>query len=361
MEPDPNPVPSRDALHNLADALGEDVMAAPPERLLAEVAEDHGDDHAFAAAFDRVSARAARQSFARRMVDRVRALAASIAGAASWKPVMAATAALAVLVVAGDLYWHVRPSGISDTVVPAARDASLARDAPAARGPTTLSEKKSAAGGTPASPPTGLSYAPSPAATEAPQARTGDIGAATAPAPAAPAAGGAQPFAANRARAAKLATESQKTMPSRAVVTAAAPPAAEPPAGQRAAKDPSFGWPLRGRVVAGFGSPSRGAPNKGIDLAAPPGTDVLAADDGIVVHVGRSRRDGHLVLVRHRHGFVTAYGRADRPMVKPGDHVRRGQVIARSARTRDGGESQLHFEIRKGATPVDPAQFLPPG
>ena len=360
MEPDLNPVSSRDALHNLADALGEDVVAAPPERLLAEAAEDDGDAHAFAAAFDRVSARAARQSVARRMAGHVRAFASSF-GLASWKPAMAATAALAVLVVAGDLYWHVRPSGISDTVVPATREASLARDAPAARGPTTLSEKKSAAGGTPASPPTGLSYAPSPAATEAPQARTGDIGAATAPAPGAPAAGGAQPFAANRARAAKPATESQKTMPSRAVVTAAAPPAAEPPAGQRAAKDPSFGWPLRGRVVAGFGSPSRGAPNKGIDLAAPPGTDVLAADDGIVVHVGRTRRGGNLVLVRHRHDFVTAYGRADKPTVKLGDHVRRGQVIAKSGRGGEGGEPQLHFEIRKGATPVDPAQFLPPG
>ena len=150
-------------------------------------------------------------------------------------------------------------------------------------------------------------------------------------------------------------------MPSRAVVTAAAPPAAEPPMTQRAATDPSFGWPLRGRVVAGFGSLSRGAPNKGIDLAVPPGTDILAADDGIVVHVGRTRRGGHLVLVRHRQGFVTAYGRADKPAVKLGDHVRRGQVIAKSGRGGEGGEPQLHFEIRRGATPVDPAQFLPPG
>jgi murein DD-endopeptidase MepM/ murein hydrolase activator NlpD len=356
MEPDPNPVPSRDALHNLADALGEDVMAAPPERLLAEVAEDHGDDHAFAAAFDRVSARAARQSFARRMVDRVRALAASIAGAASWKPVMAATAALAVLVVAGDLYWHGRPSGVVDKTAPAPaiRDARSVADAPAAGVPTTPAEKQGASGSL-ASRPAGLADAPG--APEARQARTGGNGdgaPAAAPAP-------VGPSAANRG--VSRTSDNQKTagMQPRAAVTAAAPPAAEPPAGQKAVTNPSFGWPLRGRVVAGFGSPARGAPNKGIDLAAPPGTDVLAADDGIVVHVGRSRRDGHLVLVRHRHGFVTAYGRADRPMVKPGDHVRRGQVIARSARTRDGGESQLHFEIRKGATPVDPAQFLPPG
>jgi len=356
MDREPDPVASRDALHNLADALGEDVVAMPPERLLAEAAEDHGDTHAFAAAFDRASARAARQSVARRVAGQVRALASSF-GSASWKPAMAATATLAVLVAAGNLYWHVRPGGVSDTIAPASREASLARDALPATGPATLGEQKSAASGTPASPPTGLSYAPSPAA--APQARTADMGAAAAPVPAAPAAGGAQPLAANRARAAKSATESQRSA-SRAVATAAAP-AAEPPARQPAAQGPSFGWPLRGRVVAGFGSLTHGAPNKGIDLAAPPGTDVLAADDGIVVHVGRTRRGGNLVLVRHRHGFVTAYGRADKPTVKLGDHVRRGQAIARSGRGGEGGEPQLHFEIRKGATPVDPAQFLPPG
>jgi murein DD-endopeptidase MepM/ murein hydrolase activator NlpD len=355
MEPDPKPVSSRDALHNLADALGEDVVAAPPKRLLAEAAEDHGDAHALAAAFDRVSARAARQSVARRIGGQIRALASSI-GPPSWKPVVAATATLAVLVVAGDLYWHMRPSGVSDKIASASaiQDARSAADAPAAGRPTTRTEKKSAAGGTP-SPPTGLSYAQSQVATQAPQARTADIGA-----PAAPAASGAQRFAADGARTAKPATDSQKTVQSRAVVTAA-PPAAEPPAGQRAAKDPSFGWPLHGRVVAGFGSLSRGAPNKGIDLAVPPGTDVLAADDGIVVHVGRTRRGGNLVLVRHRHGFVTAYGRADKPTVKLGDHVRRGQVLAKSGRGGEGGEPQLHFEIRKGVTPVDPAQFLPPG
>jgi murein DD-endopeptidase MepM/ murein hydrolase activator NlpD len=363
MEPDPNPVPSRDALHNLADALGEDVMAAPPERLLAEVAEDHGDDHAFAAAFDRVSARAARQSFARRVAGRFHAFASSIPGPLSWKPVMAATAALAVLVVAGDLYWHVRPSGVLDDLALATRDTRVATNAPAAGSPATPSEQQSAGSGNPPSPPAGLAYAPSSPATAAKQAPVGDIGdGARAPAAAAaPAPIGVQPFAASRA--AKPTPGSQKTagMQPRAAVTAAAPPAAEPPTTQRAATDPSFGWPLRGRVVAGFGSLSRGAPNKGIDLAVPPGTDILAADDGIVVHVGRTRRGGNLVLVRHRQGFVTAYGRADKPAVKLGDHVRRGQVIAKSGRGGEGGEPQLHFEIRRGATPVDPAQFLPPG
>src|SRR5258705_4970273 len=93
MEPDLNPVSSRDALHNLADALGEDVVAAPPERLLAEAAEDDGDADAFAAAFDRVSARAARQSVARRMAGHGRAVASAVR-VASLEAGMAAAAAI---------------------------------------------------------------------------------------------------------------------------------------------------------------------------------------------------------------------------------------------------------------------------
>ena len=179
MKPDPNPVPSRDALHNLADALGEDVVAAPPERLLAEAAEDHGDAHALAAAFDRVSARAARQSVARRMRGphprASRRRSGWRPGSRSWRRRRRSPS----------WWWRAISIGmcgraaLSDKIASASaiQDARSAADAPAARGPMTLSEKKSAAGGTPSSPPTGLSYAPSPAATEAPQARTADIGA----------------------------------------------------------------------------------------------------------------------------------------------------------------------------------------
>ena len=101
--------PDANKLHNLADALSEDLLAVPAEQLLAEAADDHGDEQALAAAFDRVSARATAQSRRRRFAARIRALAASISPPASWKPAMAAVAALAVVVVAGDLYIHVRP------------------------------------------------------------------------------------------------------------------------------------------------------------------------------------------------------------------------------------------------------------
>jgi len=64
------------------------------------------------------------------------------------------------------------------------------------------------------------------------------------------------------------------------------------------------------------------------------------------------------VLVRHSNGFVTAYAHASEILVKRGDAVKRGQVIVKSGQTGSVTSPQLHFEIRKGATPVDPAQYL---
>ena len=70
------------------------------------------------------------------------------------------------------------------------------------------------------------------------------------------------------------------------------------------------------------------------------------------------RDSGNLVLVRHGNGFVTAYANTSEILVKRGDAVKRGQVIAKSGQTGSVTSPQLHFEIRKGATPVDPAQYL---
>jgi murein DD-endopeptidase MepM/ murein hydrolase activator NlpD len=116
----------------------------------------------------------------------------------------------------------------------------------------------------------------------------------------------------------------------------------------------SFKWPLRGRVISGFPK------NDGIDLAVPEGTAVHAADDGVVAYAGSELKGyGNLILVRHANGFVTAYAHASELMVKRNDTVRRGQVIAKSGQTGSVSSPQLHFEIRKGSTPVDPMQYLP--
>jgi murein DD-endopeptidase MepM/ murein hydrolase activator NlpD len=122
---------------------------------------------------------------------------------------------------------------------------------------------------------------------------------------------------------------------------------------------PSFRWPVRGRVIAAFGPKPNGLQNDGINLAVPEGTPVKAAEDGVVAYAGNELKGyGNLVLLRHANGFVTAYANASDILVKRGEAVKRGQVIAHSGQTGNVTSPQLHFEIRKGATPVDPAQYL---
>jgi murein DD-endopeptidase MepM/ murein hydrolase activator NlpD len=120
-----------------------------------------------------------------------------------------------------------------------------------------------------------------------------------------------------------------------------------------------FRWPVRGRVIAGFGPKPTGQQNDGINIAVPEGTPIKASEDGVVAYSGNELKGyGNLVLVRHASGHVTAYAHASELLVKRGDSVKRGQTIAKSGQTGNVSSPQLHFEIRKGATPVDPMQFL---
>jgi murein DD-endopeptidase MepM/ murein hydrolase activator NlpD len=122
---------------------------------------------------------------------------------------------------------------------------------------------------------------------------------------------------------------------------------------------PSFRWPVRGRVIAGFGNKPNGTQNDGINLAVPEGTPIKAADDGVVAYAGNELKGyGNLVLIRHSNGFVSAYAHASELLVKRGDTIKRGQVIAHAGQTGNVTSPQLHFEIRKGSTPIDPTQFL---
>jgi murein DD-endopeptidase MepM/ murein hydrolase activator NlpD len=122
----------------------------------------------------------------------------------------------------------------------------------------------------------------------------------------------------------------------------------------------AFRWPVRGRIITGFGAKPNGQQNDGINLAVPEGTAVRAADDGVVAYAGNELKGyGNLILIRHANGFVTAYAHASEIMVKRNDQVRRGQVIAKSGQSGSVTTPQLHFEIRKGSSPVDPMQFLP--
>ncbi len=145
------------------------------------------------------------------------------------------------------------------------------------------------------------------------------------------------------------------------VATPAADPAPEAtPTGSTTSV--SFRWPVRGRVIAGFGPKTSGGQNDGINLAVPEGTPIKAAEEGVVAYAGNELKGyGNLVLVRHANGFVTAYAHASELNVKKGEQIKRGQVIGKAGATGNVTSPQLHFEIRKGATPVDPTQYLTGG
>ena len=138
-------------------------------------------------------------------------------------------------------------------------------------------------------------------------------------------------------------------------------PAAETPvkASEATGALPTFRWPVRGKVITSYGAKTNGKANDGINLAVPEGTPVKAAEDGVVAYSGNELKGyGNLVLVRHANGYVTAYAHASELLVKRGDTIKRGQVIAKSGQSGEVASPQLHFEIRKGSTPVDPLQFL---
>jgi murein DD-endopeptidase MepM/ murein hydrolase activator NlpD len=174
----------------------------------------------------------------------------------------------------------------------------------------------------------------------------------------------AQPAAISAAPATKLAAATAGPPQSARLAQATTKveePSVETPAKAAEATGalPTFRWPVRGKVITSYGAKTNGKANDGINVAVPEGTPVKAAEDGVVAYSGNELKGyGNLVLVRHSNGYVTAYAHASELMVKRGDTIKRGQVIAKSGQSGEVGSPQLHFEIRKGSTPVDPLQFL---
>jgi murein DD-endopeptidase MepM/ murein hydrolase activator NlpD len=121
-----------------------------------------------------------------------------------------------------------------------------------------------------------------------------------------------------------------------------------------------FIWPVAGEIASGFGPKANGRFNDGVNIGAPEGTPVKATADGIVTYAGNELRGyGNLILIRHEGGWVSAYGHNERTLVVTGERVRKGQVIARVGRTGGVACPQLHFELRRGTTAVDPLTVLP--
>lgn len=132
-----------------------------------------------------------------------------------------------------------------------------------------------------------------------------------------------------------------------------APPAPAAPVTQ------GFIWPVKGELISRFGDKGTGLRNDGINIAAPKGTPVVAADNGVVAYSGNELKGfGNLVLIRHPNGWVTAYAHNETLLVARGEHVERGQEIARVGSTGNVTSPQLHFEVRKGGERIDPLSVI---
>ena len=119
--------------------------------------------------------------------------------------------------------------------------------------------------------------------------------------------------------------------------------------------EPNWGWPASGPVIGGFEE----GKHKGLTISGKAGDPVIASADGRVVYAGSGLRGyGNLVIIKHGADFLTAYAHNQTLLVKEDQVVRKGQKIAEMGST-DADRVQLHFEIRKGGKPVDPARQLP--
>lgn len=140
-----------------------------------------------------------------------------------------------------------------------------------------------------------------------------------------------------------------------ATLTETSPPAATGPAF-------TVIRPVDGPIAIAFNKSSGGARNDGVDFDAPAGTTVRAAADGEVALVSPSLGGlGTIVLIRHRDGYLTVYGRVDGVSAVKGDQVTAGQQIGVVAAPTGGDPARMHFEVRNGATSLNPEEYFAQG
>jgi murein DD-endopeptidase MepM/ murein hydrolase activator NlpD len=120
-----------------------------------------------------------------------------------------------------------------------------------------------------------------------------------------------------------------------------------------------FIWPVEGTVTATFGTNAKRR-HDGIDISAPEGSPVRAADSGKVVYSDNKMKGyGNLIIIEHQDHFFTIYAHNEENVAKEEVLVTRGDIIARVGKTGNATGPHLHFEIRKGSNPLDPMRFLP--
>ncbi|KTT70835.1 M23 family metallopeptidase, partial [Sphingomonas endophytica] len=148
--------------------------------------------------------------------------------------------------------------------------------------------------------------------------------------------------------------------PARPTRSAKAVPPSTVPVASPVTAPGRFAWPVDGRIIRRFGAGASGERFDGVEIAVPTDTPVRASANGTVVYAGDGIAAlGGLVIVKHGDTWTSIYGHARKLLVRRGQAVTRGQVIAISGATGFADRPQLHFELRRGRTPVDPVSQLP--
>jgi len=151
----------------------------------------------------------------------------------------------------------------------------------------------------------------------------------------------------------------RQPQPSKNTGTAKTPAETSRPATTSGPVKGFFIWPVKGKLLNKFGAHGQKV-YKGIEIAAPSGTPVVAAASGKVIYSGNAISGyGNLVILEHSDSFFSVYGYNQKNLVKMNDHVGQGEKIALSGAPPSGQSARLHFEIRKGKSAVDPILYLP--
>lgn len=117
--------------------------------------------------------------------------------------------------------------------------------------------------------------------------------------------------------------------------------------------------PVRGKVLSRYGAKKSGLHNDGINIAAPRGTAVKTAENGVVVYAGNALKgSGNLVLVRHDGQWMTAYAHLDQISVRKGQVLKRGSKLGTVGSTGAVSTPQLHFEVRRGTSAMNPSKYM---
>ena len=120
-----------------------------------------------------------------------------------------------------------------------------------------------------------------------------------------------------------------------------------------------FSWPIRGKILSGYGTKEKGKFNDGINISATTGSPVKAAENGVVAYAGNELKGwGNLVIIQHSDGWMTIYAHLDSLQVRRGAKVSVGQQIGKVGKTGRVDKPQLHFEIRKGTRAYNPITYL---